>query len=877
MHKLSLFFIINLLLGSTTALFGVPLSKITVPDNRFRIETVDGKQIWHVDLSDLALDSVSEIDDFITKERKKRNAENLPLALNLSNNNLKDNLPHSIRVIKDLEELNLSGNKLNNAQIDSYSAPIMKSLKRLNISHNQFSGRINSDVTQMSLEELNMSNNSFDYIEISYNSPLRKSLRKLNISHNKFSGSVPSDLRDIDLEELDLSDNGFDKLNFMGYSYTMSPIMKTLKKLNISNNKFYDDTLSQIEDMEKLEELDLSGNNLSKIDKTFNTKRQSIKKLTISKPISNWATRLDNRFKQETIDGQQVLRVNASNLKIQMVDGIIEAIQKYKADNNLGEIAVYLDLSNNNILSLPQGWLTSFKNLVELNLAKNQLKEFVQNSSTLRKLDLSENKFGKFMVDMPILVSLDLSKNVEGIDTTWFGLPSLKKLNLETTVIKGGFADLSNLEALSNLKASAVVLEGFGRRERLGTNVKFPKNLEDLDLSYNQMERLPYLGEVKQLKKLNLKGNKLSGSVPSEIIALPNLEALDISFNQFDKVDKYDMSKFAQIASVQMDDYRFPSNFATELAEAKRKIEEAKRPTPTAPQPVTPIQTTPVVPSVTPVTSLPTKSKQFKLGSINIPFSLISSVDPIKQIWYVDLSSMFRINSMKDISGIADSLNQYRTENNLGDIPLHLDLRSNDIEKLPYGELGKIKRLVSLNLANNKLATWNENISDLEELDLSNNNFASFVSTMPRLKKLKIADSNKKILIGFLGMNSLEEADISYNELDELNLRGAQNSLKKLLMSNMKKLTFNDLTWQGFTELKKLEELDISQDKLGQAPTEYVNFLLNIKKLIAWGNPELERQLMRARTSYPPIPLVTVSADELLAFARNISTLKAIV
>ena len=59
-------------------------------------------------------------------------------------------------------------------------------------------------------------------------------------------------------------------------------------------------------------------------------------------------------------------------------------------------------------------------------------------------------------------------------------------------------------------------------------------NLQWLDLRENRLSGLipPELGRLTKLTWLNLRGNQLSGSIPSELGALANLEALGLFFNQ---------------------------------------------------------------------------------------------------------------------------------------------------------------------------------------------------------------------------------------------------------------------------------------------------------------------------------------------------------
>ena len=67
--------------------------------------------------------------------------------------------------------------------------------------------------------------------------------------------------------------------------------------------------------------------------------------------------------------------------------------------------------------------------------------------------------------------------------------------------------------------------------------IRFLKDLEVLNVSYNDMTGLPAeLGQLKKLRILNVSNNRLTG-IPRELGDLSNLQVLDLSGNDISKQD----------------------------------------------------------------------------------------------------------------------------------------------------------------------------------------------------------------------------------------------------------------------------------------------------------------------------------------------------
>ncbi|MHA1192093.1 MAG: leucine-rich repeat domain-containing protein [Promethearchaeota archaeon] len=152
-----------------------------------------------------------------------------------------------------------------------------------------------------------------------------------------------------------------------------------------------------------------------------------------------------------------------------------------------------LDLSSNKLEELPYA-ISNLKNLEELNLGLNQMKDF----GALSRLNLS-------------LKRLDLQANdLTSIPNFIFNLKNLESLNLYENMISEIPKDISNLS-----------------------------NLQELNLGGNGLNKIPfYVGKLKNLRVLNLWKNNLS-DLPDFLGNLNNLESLIISLNQFKRLPTF--------------------------------------------------------------------------------------------------------------------------------------------------------------------------------------------------------------------------------------------------------------------------------------------------------------------------------------------------
>ena len=206
--------------------------------------------------------------------------------LHLNNNQLTGRIPN-LDALDYLEKLNLSNNQLSGRIPDSLGNLTRgtgdnggAALKELRLNNNQLTGKIpaalgdltgtDGDGDDITLEVLDLSNNQLDG---AIPAALEKltGLKELHLQGNQFTGGIPDAWTDADnedltnLETLDLSGNQM--------SDNLNPALRTLTKLKVlrlNNQKadseedrdgFEGPLPSQLGDLFRLQELDLSDNN----------------------------------------------------------------------------------------------------------------------------------------------------------------------------------------------------------------------------------------------------------------------------------------------------------------------------------------------------------------------------------------------------------------------------------------------------------------------------------------------------------------------------------------------------------------------------------------------------------------------------------------
>ncbi|KAG6644089.1 hypothetical protein I3843_08G031300 [Carya illinoinensis] len=211
---------------------------------------------------------------------------------------------------------------------------------------------------------------------------------------------------------------------------------------------------------------------------------------------------------------------------------------------NLGTICK-LDLSNNNLQSMPESLIARLLNLIVLDMHSNQLKSLPNSIGCLSKLKVL-NVSGNLIESLPKSIencrsleelNANFNKLMKLPDTIGFELTNLKKLSVNSnklvflpsstshlTSLRVLDARLNclrslpeDLENLINLEALNVS-QNFQYLDSLPYSIGLLINLIELDVSYNKITTLPdSMGCLRNLQKLSVDGNPLT-SPPTEVL-----------------------------------------------------------------------------------------------------------------------------------------------------------------------------------------------------------------------------------------------------------------------------------------------------------------------------------------------------------------------
>jgi Leucine-rich repeat (LRR) protein len=332
------------------------------------------------------------------------------------------------------------------------------------------------------------------------------------------------------LHYLDLSSNNFSDHHFPSFF----GCLRNLRYLNLSDAGFVHTTPHQLANLSNLHTLDI-GYSFMQVDNLEWLSHLSLLEFldmscaNLSK-ASNWL---------------QVMNMLPSLSELHLPSC---GLDKYDPIPyvNFSSLTM-LDLSDNNFVNSTFDWINSLTSLVTLDLDFTEIKvpllgvAAFQNLSSLRNLHLRGNYFSctipKWLYNMTTLERLDLSRNnIQGVLPKAIGcLSQLMLLDLSHNDLEGKIPRfLGNLCNLQHLDLFDNKLGG-GLYELLGnSSACTTKNLEFLDLRWNRLSgTLPdQLGKHKKLSVLSLSGNKLSGPIPASLGKLSSLRMLSVYNNQ---------------------------------------------------------------------------------------------------------------------------------------------------------------------------------------------------------------------------------------------------------------------------------------------------------------------------------------------------------
>ncbi|XP_027069575.2 uncharacterized protein [Coffea arabica] len=392
--------------------------------------------------------------------------------LNLSSNHLRGELPSSLINLTHLAQLDISVN-----WIDSLIPPgigNLTSLVALDLSHNYFVGSIPPTLGHLS------------------------NLASVNLSNNILNGTIPSALcRLTNLSQLDISFN----YNVGGSLPEEIGQLKSLIELKLSSNQFYGSIPPTLGHLSKLTSLDLRGNEL------YGAIPHQICALSKLAYLDLSFNELEGELPSSLVNLTQLALLDVSS---NLIESLIPP-----GIGNLTNLAT-LDLSHNSFWGLISPTLGHLSNLDSLDLSNNHLNGTIPlalfNLTNLFRLDIQWNQI------------------YGSIPSEIGNLQIFKYLHLGSNRLTGQIPPtLGNLTALVNLKLPYNHISG-----SIPSEIGNLRYLESLDLGSNRLtgQIPPTLGNLTALAILDLSSNQISGSLPLGLSDITSLQILDLSSNQ---------------------------------------------------------------------------------------------------------------------------------------------------------------------------------------------------------------------------------------------------------------------------------------------------------------------------------------------------------
>ncbi|KAI7992309.1 Receptor-like protein 13 [Camellia lanceoleosa] len=417
-----------------------------------------------------------------------------------------------------------------------------------------------------------------------------------------------------------------------------------------------------------------------------------------------------------------------------------------------------------------------------------------------------------------IQLSLDSQGNYRAL-TEWYlnasiFLPfeELERLDLSWNRLAGwpeneGMNNLEELDVTGNYFDSFITHSGFERPSVLG-------KLEVLDLSWNSFNNsiLPSLAVLSSLRTLSLCRNYFDGSFDiGEFHNMSNLEELDLSSNSIENIKGFErLPVLGKLKILDLGYNLFKTLYLSDNINlhGSRGFERL---------------------------SVLGKLEVLRLDMNSFKNSILPSLGVLSSLKTLSLS----YNNLNGSIDIGELHNMSSLE--------ELDLSSNDINNIKG--LKSLSKLKMLNLRSNKLkglvtSDGFERLSvlgKLEVLRLDMNSFKNsilpFLGVLSSLKTLSLSynNLNGSIDIGELhNMSSLEELDLSSNDINNIK---ASKSLSKLKMLNLRSNKLKGLvTSDGLDELKHLQELYLDYSSIDKIFLHNVGVMSSLMVLTLRGN-----------------------------------------
>ncbi|KAH7669452.1 Leucine-rich repeat protein [Dioscorea alata] len=444
---------------------------------------------------------------------------------------LRGEISPSLLHLRHLNHLDLSANFFDGASIPSFIGQF-KELRYLNLSNSYFHGPIPASFGNLSsLHTLDLSNNYGGfYVDnpahdgVYVDGPAHQwlshltSLQHLHMSGVTFGSNSSSSLflalnklpsiKEIRLSECELQSipPSIPHLNF-----------SSLSVLDLSNNYIDFSMPSFLFNLKRLQYLDLRGNYFDNIGHDY----QWFSNLTSLQHLDMSGVNLSSMPSSLFLTLNKLPSINELHLPFCELEKLPLSIPRL----NFSSLSV-LDLSYNHINFLGISWLFNLKSLQDLDISYNDLVHLTTVPSPIMRLPVTfidpTYKRQSSEISIPEIESMGSLCSLQTLDLTYLSI------NKRLVELEGGFSGCLK-HSLTHLYLRSTGLKG-----DIPDWIGDIKNLKVLDLSYNSLSgSVPSsLSSLSFLEELLLHDNQLTGTLPKEFGNLAQLGYLDLSHNQ---------------------------------------------------------------------------------------------------------------------------------------------------------------------------------------------------------------------------------------------------------------------------------------------------------------------------------------------------------
>ncbi|XP_063761481.1 leucine-rich repeat-containing G-protein coupled receptor 5-like isoform X2 [Eleginops maclovinus] len=343
----------------------------------------------------------------------------------------------------------------------------------------------------------------------------------LDLSMNNLTALTSGALTNLHfLEELRLAGNDLSIIPRGAFSG-----LYNLKVLMLQNNQLTSVPAEAFNNLHNLQSLRLDANHISSVPAGCFSGLRSLRHLWLD----------DNSLTEVPAAALKELpALQAMTLALNHISHVPD-----HAFSKLGRLVV-LHLNNNRIVSMGTDCFYGLHSLETLDLNYNSLGEFptaIRSLNHLKELGFHSNNIQSIpeqaFTGNPSLITIFFYDNpIQSVGRSSFqDLPELRTLSLNGAADLTEFPDLTGTKSLESLTITGARITSLP-----GSVCEQLPNLQLLDLSYNQIQSLPSFSGCESVQKIDLHHNEIEELEENTFHGLMSLRSLDLSWNRLSAV-----------------------------------------------------------------------------------------------------------------------------------------------------------------------------------------------------------------------------------------------------------------------------------------------------------------------------------------------------